>query len=179
MRLRGENFFFAARAGSAGGGRAGRLHAPVGRGLRGALHARLVEFKRFETAVHAAVLSTVGVMLAGAVDFLWRMVSVSCEPDELTGEEYVQRPAAEEPLTARRADLLQPGRARARRREADGSRLQAQPGAPGGALPAGADGRDPALRRVGALQPVTRGRGRLASKRRRSPEVCSRLITPM
>jgi uncharacterized membrane protein len=56
----------------------------------------LPEFKRFETAVEAAVLSSVGVMLVGAVYFLWRMASVNRELDELTGEEYVQRPTEEE-----------------------------------------------------------------------------------
>src|SRR5215207_9426715 len=56
----------------------------------------LPELKRFETAVQAAVLSSVGVMLVGTVYFLWRMVAVNRGLDELTGEEYVQRAAEEE-----------------------------------------------------------------------------------
>ena len=56
----------------------------------------LPEFKRFETAVQAAVLSSVGVMLVGVGYFLWRMVAVNRELDELTGEEYVQRATEEE-----------------------------------------------------------------------------------
>ena len=56
----------------------------------------LPEFRRFETAVQAAVLSSVGVMLVGTVYFLWRMVAVNRGLDELTGEEYVQRATEEE-----------------------------------------------------------------------------------
>jgi uncharacterized membrane protein len=54
------------------------------------------EFKRYETAAQAAVLSTAGLMLVGMGYFLWRMVVVNRELDELTGEEYVQRPDEEE-----------------------------------------------------------------------------------
>lgn len=56
----------------------------------------LPEFKRFETAVHAAILSSAGVMLVGMGYFLWRMVAVNRELDELTGEDYVQRATEEE-----------------------------------------------------------------------------------
>lgn len=56
----------------------------------------LPEFKRYETAAFAAVLSSAGVMLVGVGYFLWRMVAVNRELDELTGEEYVQRAAEEE-----------------------------------------------------------------------------------
>ncbi len=54
------------------------------------------EFKRYETAAHVGVLSTVGVMLVGMGYFLWRMVSINHGLDELTGEEYVQRATEEE-----------------------------------------------------------------------------------
>ena len=56
----------------------------------------LPEFKRFEAYVQAAVLTSVGVMLAGTVYFIWRMVAINNALDELTGEEYVQRPTEEE-----------------------------------------------------------------------------------
>lgn len=54
------------------------------------------EFKRYETAAFAAVLSSAGVMLVGMGYFLWRMVAVNRGLDELTGEEYVQRATEEE-----------------------------------------------------------------------------------
>jgi uncharacterized membrane protein len=56
----------------------------------------LPEFKRFEPLAHAAVLASVGLMLAGTGYFLWRMVAINNELGELTGEEYVQRPTEEE-----------------------------------------------------------------------------------
>ena len=56
----------------------------------------LPEFKRYETAVFAAVLGTVGVMLAGMGCFIWRMVAINNGLDELTGDEYVQRATEEE-----------------------------------------------------------------------------------
>ncbi len=49
------------------------------------------EFKRYEPLAHAAVLTLAGAMLVGTCYFLWRMVAVNNELDELTGEEYVQR----------------------------------------------------------------------------------------
>jgi uncharacterized membrane protein len=54
------------------------------------------EFKRYETFAFAAVLSSVGVLLVGMGYFLWRMVAVNRELDELTGDDYVQRAAEEE-----------------------------------------------------------------------------------
>ena len=56
----------------------------------------LPEFKRYEPAVIAAVLSSAGVLLVGMGYFLWRMVAVNRELDKLTGEEYVQRATEEE-----------------------------------------------------------------------------------
>ena len=56
----------------------------------------LPEFKPYLTAAMAGVLSTAGVMLVGMGYFLWRMVAVNRELDELTGEEYVQRADEEE-----------------------------------------------------------------------------------
>jgi uncharacterized membrane protein len=55
----------------------------------------LPEFKRYETAAFAAVLSTAGVMLAGIGYFLWRMVAINNGLDELTGDDYVQRATEE------------------------------------------------------------------------------------
>ncbi|MET0645514.1 MAG: DUF1648 domain-containing protein [Pyrinomonadaceae bacterium] len=54
------------------------------------------EFKRYETAAQAAVLGSAGVMVVGMGYFLWRMVAVNRELDELTGDGYVQRAAEEE-----------------------------------------------------------------------------------
>lgn len=56
----------------------------------------LPEFKRFETAAAAALLSTAGLLVAGMGYFLWRMAAVNRELDELTGEAYVQRADEEE-----------------------------------------------------------------------------------
>ena len=56
----------------------------------------LPEFKRYETATFAAVLSSVGVLLVGMGYFLWRMTAINRELDELTGDEYVQRATEEE-----------------------------------------------------------------------------------
>ena len=56
----------------------------------------LPEFKRYETAAFAAVLSTAGLMVVGIGYFLWRMVVINRGLDELTGEGYVQRPEEEE-----------------------------------------------------------------------------------
>ncbi|HWS87211.1 MAG TPA: DUF1648 domain-containing protein [Pyrinomonadaceae bacterium] len=56
----------------------------------------LPEFKRYEAVAFAAVLSTAGLLVAGMGYFLWRMVVINRGLDELTGEEYVQRPEEEE-----------------------------------------------------------------------------------
>ncbi len=56
----------------------------------------LPEFKRFETAAFAGLLSSVGVLLVGVAYFLWRMVAVNRGLDELTGDDYVQRATEEE-----------------------------------------------------------------------------------
>ncbi len=56
----------------------------------------LPEFKRYEPAVFAAVLSSAGVMIVGMGYFLWRMVAVNRGLDEMTGDEYVQRATEEE-----------------------------------------------------------------------------------
>jgi uncharacterized membrane protein len=56
----------------------------------------LPEFKGYEAAAFAAILGTVGVMLAGVGYFIWRMIAVNNELGELTGDEYVQRATEEE-----------------------------------------------------------------------------------
>lgn len=56
----------------------------------------LPEFKHFEAVVQGAVFASAGVMLAGTAYYLRRMVVINNGLDELTGEEYVQRPAEEE-----------------------------------------------------------------------------------
>ncbi len=61
-----------------------------------AVFTALPEFKRYETAAIAGVLSSAGVLLLGMGYFLWRMVAVNRGLDELTGEEYVQRADEEE-----------------------------------------------------------------------------------
>jgi uncharacterized membrane protein len=58
--------------------------------------ASVPEFKRYEMAAFAAVLSLVGVLLVGMGYFLWRMVAVNRRLDELTGDDYVQRADEEE-----------------------------------------------------------------------------------
>ncbi len=56
----------------------------------------LPEFKPYEAFAQAAVLSTAGLMVVGTGYFLWRMAAINRGLDELTGEEYVQRPDEEE-----------------------------------------------------------------------------------
>lgn len=61
-----------------------------------AVFSSVPEFRRYEKFAHVAILSSAGVLLAGMGYFLWRMVTVNRGLDELTGEEYVQRPDEEE-----------------------------------------------------------------------------------
>jgi uncharacterized membrane protein len=56
----------------------------------------LPEFKRYETAAFAAMLSSVGVLLVGMGYFLWRMTAINRGLDELMGDDYVQRATEEE-----------------------------------------------------------------------------------
>ncbi|MBV9923488.1 MAG: DUF1648 domain-containing protein [Acidobacteria bacterium] len=59
------------------------------------LSTTIPEFKRFEPYAFAAVLASVGLMLAGAGYYIWRMIAINNGLDELTGDEYVQRAADE------------------------------------------------------------------------------------